>query len=452
MASPQDDDLAAAVDDGLRQVVLQGVRLLTAWLAPLFLLFSPFDWFYTEPAPVGHISAVMDLALAAVFLGVFLAVRRADAAARRANLAAGLMGLAVVPYVLVNVWTVATPVQTAGLALLQVGIALVLLSWPWVIALLVLSNFLWVAEVAWGLHTGHLAASPDWAQYGYILASSTVIAVVAHGVRFRTYSRLEGLRLAEHQRRIELEHAQLAARDVETMRRVNELKTHFINTAAHELATPMTPILLQLSVLRGASAGMTEEQLHSLGVLERNLHRLRDLLKDVLDSSRIQADRLPMAMDRVDFSRVLDDAAADYHEVVRMAGLRLEVDVAPGLWVRGDADRLHQVVGNLLHNAVKFTPRGGQIRLAARAEAGHAAVEVIDSGLGIAATDVQRLFSPFVQVHDLGATTVGGSGLGLYISKGIVEHQGGAIGCRSDGPGKGSVFWIRLPLASATTP
>src|SRR5207248_669592 len=120
---------------------------------------------------------------------------------------------------------------------------------------------------------------------------------VAHGVRLRTYRRLESLRLQERRRRIELEQAQRAAREVETVRRVNQLKTQFINTAAHELSTPMTPIVLELRVLRAShAAGATPEQQRSWEVLQRNVDRLRELLADVLDSARLQTDQLPLQL------------------------------------------------------------------------------------------------------------------------------------------------------------
>ncbi len=436
-----------AIDQALRVVVLHGVRLLTGWLAPLFIVFAPLDWFFTAPAEAGHAAAILDAIVGVTVLSVFLAIRQGFCSARQANLAAGAMAGFVLPYVLLNIWFTGLPVQSAGLALWQIGICLIFLSWPWTLALLAASNVFWVAEVLWGLRTGQLASSPDWLQYGFILASSTVIGIAAHGVRLRTYRRLEGLRLEEQSRRIELEEALTVAREVDTVRRLNEIKTQFINTAAHELSTPMTPIILQLQLIRTALAkkNLSDDERQSWDVLERNILRLRTLLQDVLDSARIQADRLPVSHDVVDVGKVVYEAVAEYREAAHKAGVSLDEVLEPALFVIADAKRIHQVVANLVGNAVKFTPRGGTVKVTVRRAATRVSVEVADSGIGIRPEDRARLFAPFVQVQDA-AGPVGGTGLGLYISKGIVEHSQGEIGCRSAGPAMGSTFWFTLPL------
>jgi signal transduction histidine kinase len=426
---------AGDVEAAVRTVELASVRSLTLWLAPMFALFAPFDWFASGPA--GPVLALQDIALALVYAGLHLWARRPDAE-RHAHLAGGLMAAAVLPYQLANLWVTGDPVFAAGLALWQVGIGIVLLHWGWVTALLAISNVAY-GTVAWQLAPSN--PSSDWVQYGFILVSATVIGLVAHGVRLRTIRRLEGLRLAERARRLELEQAQAAAREVEAVRRANELKTEFINTAAHELNTPLTPILLQMRLLRRSLADGTPEQSHALDIMERNLERLRELLADVLDSARLQADRLPIRPEAVDLAGIAQAVVHEYGSTAKASGVQLRLDAPPTLSLQGDPKRLHQVVANLVSNALKHTPVTGRVTVRVAAADGHARLEVEDTGPGIPAPQHARLFQPFSRVHDGGPH---GTGLGLYICRSIVERHGGTIGV-ADAPGSGARFWVQLP-------
>ncbi|MFO1533238.1 MAG: sensor histidine kinase [Thermoplasmatota archaeon] len=430
-----------SVEGAIRVVVLHTLRTLTLWLAPLFLLFVPLDYLYSGTH--GPALALLDAAIGLVYGTIHLVIRLRGLGAAHAHTAAGLVALAALPYLLANLWVTGEPVFSSGLALWAMALSLIVLSWPWLLALLA------VAGVAWGALAHELNArspSPDWLQYAFVLAAAAVMAIVAHTVRLRTTRRLEGLRLLERARRLELERAQETAREVGAVRRLNELKTHFINTAAHELATPMTPIVLQLQVLRDdLEPGMTPEQRRSWQILARNLDRLRMLLQDVLDGARLQADHFSVEFGPVDLAAVADTVVAEYAETARRGKVQITCanpDPAP---VRGDAKRLQQVMANLVGNAVKFTPPGGAVHVRVRTEGPGAVVEVTDTGLGVASADAARLFQPFVQVHDPRKTTVGGTGLGLYISRGIVERHGGKIGVRSAGAGQGSTFWFTVP-------
>jgi signal transduction histidine kinase len=288
--------------------------------------------------------------------------------------------------------------------------------------------------------------SPEWAQYVFILASSTLIATVAHGVRLGNIRHLEGLRISERIHREQLERAQRTAREVQAVRQVNEAKTRFINTAAHELSTPMTPIVLQISLLRKDTEGMTERQRHGLDILARNVARLNGLLQDVLDSARLQSDRFLLTKTPTDLATLLAEGAADYEAAAAEKGLTVRV-ACPTLTVPLDAKRVSQVVGNLLGNAIKFTPKGGAITLTGEALDGKVRVAVADTGTGVTHDEAARLFQPFAQLQERRDPSTPGTGLGLYISKGIVEHHGGAIGCESAGAGKGTTFWFTLPAA-----
>ncbi|HUR61322.1 MAG TPA: HAMP domain-containing sensor histidine kinase [Candidatus Thermoplasmatota archaeon] len=429
-----------AIRLAIQTVVGQTLRAVTAWLGPLLLAFAPLDYFFS-PAPAGHTLAALDVALGLFFALVFVLVRSGRIPPQATHAGMGIVVLAVLPYLVANLLVTHDPVQSAGWALWQICLSLVMLSWPWMLGLLLVSNALWIGTV--------LALPPDPAfqQYGFVLATATTISVVAHGVRLRTIRRLEGLRLAEQARREELERVQVTAREVETVRQVNEAKTRFINTAAHELSTPMTPIVLQLAMLRKEPKGnLTPRQARSLDILERNVGRLNSLLHDVLDSARLQSDRFSLVPAAIDLGALMRQAVADHEDTGRAAGIRLTVEALDTI-VQGDRLRLEQVLDNLLGNAIKFTPTGGIVRLAARREGPMVRVEVTDNGLGLPPGEALRLFRPFAQVRDPRAANVPGTGLGLFITKGIVEHHGGEVGCSSPGPGFGSTFWFTLPAA-----
>ncbi|MEA3204393.1 MAG: hypothetical protein QOI63_2075 [Thermoplasmata archaeon] len=429
---------AAELRRALQAFVAQSLRTMTLWMGGLFLLFVPLDAWLSGPH--GRVLALLDAALAALFLAVHLLARRGVIRERFADAAMGGVALAVLPYLTANLLATQDPVQSAGWALWQVCLSLLVLSWPWLLALLAASNLLWALLVL------RMPPQPAWSQYVFVLASATVISIVAHAVRLRNIRHLEGLRIAERLQREALETARREAHEMAAARQVNEAKTRFINAAAHELSTPMTPIVLQVAVLRGREAGnLTERQRRAVEVLARNVTRMNALLHDVLDSARLQSDRFLLAKAPTDLATILAEAVADYEDAAREKAIAVRLACPQHLVVPADAKRIAQVIGNLLGNAIDYTPVGGSVTVAARGEAGGAHVEVTDTGAGIAPEEAGRLFQAFAQVHERKDPRTPGTGLGLYISKGIVEHHGGAIGCTSAGANLGATFWFTLP-------
>ncbi|MCA1811462.1 MAG: HAMP domain-containing histidine kinase [Halobacteriales archaeon] len=218
------------------------------------------------------------------------------------------------------------------------------------------------------------------------------------------------------------------------------------------MGTPLTPIMLQVHLLKKEAAALEPQFGRRVEMLDRNLERLRDLVRDILDGARLQASRLALRPAAAPLSSLLVPCVQEIADVAAARG----VAVAGGPWpddpVVADPGRVHQVVMNLLWNAVKFTPQGGRVTLGARVVGGEAEVVVRDTGIGIRAADLGRLFQPFVQVHAPGQSPEAGTGLGLYICRGIVEQHGGHIWAESDGPGKGSAFGFTLPLADGQAP
>ncbi len=267
------------------------------------------------------------------------------------------------------------------------------------------------------------------------------------------------VRQAEEERRV----SAVRLQELEGLKEVNRFKTQFINTAAHELATPLTPIRLQLHNLRADTR--PERRQHAMDLLERNVARLGLLVQDLLDGARLQSNQLAIERKPVELAALVGEAVRNQTVVAQPKGVRIELEPSGGpMWTQGDARRLAQVVDNLLANAVKFTPEGKAVHVRCVHASGGVAVFVRDEGIGIDPRKQDRLFQPFSQVHDTSQQTRAGSGLGLYISKGIIEAHGGRIGMESQGLGHGATFWFVLgegeapagqappPLSPATPP
>jgi PAS domain S-box-containing protein len=235
------------------------------------------------------------------------------------------------------------------------------------------------------------------------------------------------------------------AEEVARLQERDRLRTDFLSESAHELNTPLTPIRLQLQLLKLMS-GLTPQEKANVDAIERNVLRLGVLVQDMLDAARLQAGRFRLERLRLDLGRLLEEAADSFREQANHEGLRLVAAAAPRLFVSADATRTMQVLFNLLSNAVKFTPRGGAIEVGLKRHGDEALAWVKDTGLGLTNEQIGRLFRPFGRVHDGQAGIPKGTGLGLFISKGIIEGHGGRIWVESPGPGLGSTWWFTLPL------
>lgn len=251
------------------------------------------------------------------------------------------------------------------------------------------------------------------------------------------------------------EQARQHARDVEMevarLREMDHFKGEFINAAAHELNTPLTPLKLELHVLRQRMANAPAADQHSLALLDRNLSRLSALVQDMLDVARLQSGRLRLDPKPCDVAKVAIETAETFAYMAQERKVELQCQVEGDLQALADAKRITQVLDNLVSNALKFTPTGGHVRVVARHEEGAGAaaggmvrIDVTDDGVGLSPEQARALFHPFVQVHR-DQVVAPGTGLGLYISRGIAERHGGTLECTSPGPGRGATFTLRLP-------
>ncbi len=235
------------------------------------------------------------------------------------------------------------------------------------------------------------------------------------------------------------------------LRNLNAFKTRFLNMVAHDLNNVLTGMILSLPVIPQqivASGGTASKALDRVKAGTKNLARF---LADLLEVARIQADHLILSMKEFDLIAALREVADTHGAHASEKGVKLEVQAPDQVQVVGDVHRLDQVLTNLLSNAIKFTPPGGLVGVTVAENGDSVTVTVTDTGLGLEATDLDKIFEPFTQ---LGAITQGkhtGTGLGLYICRNVVELHGGRITCQSPGAGRGSTFSFWLPKRSQST-
>ncbi len=235
--------------------------------------------------------------------------------------------------------------------------------------------------------------------------------------------------------------------------KLDRLKTILVSNASHELRTPLTSIKIHVkNLLDGVTGALGTDQLQALGRAHENIERLRTLIDDLLDLSRLQAVGVELKRDNVQ----LDDLLREIVEGLRYFSeeKQLAVDLAfPGQLqpISGDPDKLRRALTNVIHNAMKFTPQGKRIRIDAhQLTDGSVLVSVEDSGCGIAPEELDKVFLPFFRSPHT-STTTRGSGLGLSIAKELIELHHGAIWAEST-MRQGSRFFIRLPRTPQDTP
>lgn len=183
----------------------------------------------------------------------------------------------------------------------------------------------------------------------------------------------------------------------------------------------------------------------------RNVGQLKVLIDDLLSVSRLQSGRMALRIERIDPAEPLRAVADAYRPAAEQRDIALSLSLPPVPAVSADPDRVHEVVGNLLENALKFTPAGGRIEVEAALTGAHVRVTVRDTGPGVRPEDREQIFEQFFQADQGDCTRRNGLGLGLYVCRGIVERQGGAMWVETDA-GPGATFSFTLPVAGADVP
>jgi signal transduction histidine kinase len=235
----------------------------------------------------------------------------------------------------------------------------------------------------------------------------------------------------------------------DALREADRAKNEFLATLAHELRNPLAPIRAAVKILQ-LKSGVNPESQSAIAVIERQTRQMTRLIDDLLDIARITSNKLELRRELVAISEVLKAAIETSLPLIEQHEHKLIVnEPSEAIQIDGDLVRLAQVISNLLNNAAKYTQRGGRIWLTAARQEKEAVIKIRDTGTGIAPEVLPRIFEMFAQADRSKYGSAGGLGIGLTLVKRLVEMHGGAITAHSDGPGKGSEFIVRIPLASS---
>jgi len=235
----------------------------------------------------------------------------------------------------------------------------------------------------------------------------------------------------------------------QSLRDADRRKDEFIATLAHELRNPLAPIKNSLELLKLAGCDETLAT-EVRGVMERQLNQLTRLVDDLLDVSRITRDKIELRKERVELAAILKSAVETSLPLIDAAGHELAITLPDQpIFLDADPTRMAQVFSNLLNNSAKYTERGGQIQIQPELQDSEVVIRVRDNGVGISCDALAYVFDMFRQVDRSLERSQGGLGIGLTLVRRLVELHGGTINAQSEGPGKGSEFIIRLPVAPA---
>jgi PAS domain S-box-containing protein len=249
--------------------------------------------------------------------------------------------------------------------------------------------------------------------------------------------------------------ASKTARDITEHKRTSEMlreadrrKDEFLATLAHELRNPLAPIRTAVELLRRGER-LSPDMCAAVAILERQVRHMTHLVDDLLEVSRITSGRIHLNRGPVELTEVLETVMETHGQAAETARHEITFSAAgEPIYVDGDRIRLTQIFSNILHNAVKYTPSGGEIHVALRKEGGQAAISIRDSGVGIPRDMLERIFELFTQL-DRSNERQDGLGIGLTLARKLTELHGGHIAATSAGPGQGSEFIIHLPADSA---
>jgi signal transduction histidine kinase len=243
--------------------------------------------------------------------------------------------------------------------------------------------------------------------------------------------------------------AQTLTEEAET---ASHLKDEFLTAVSHEIRTPLNAILGWVRMLESKQLP-PERAEHAIAAIGRSASALARMIDDLLDTARILEGAIRLALQPVDLAAVAQEALDDVRPLAAARNVQLAFDAAAGpRTVSGDADRLQQVIWNLLANAIKFTAEGGRVNVVIESANDHMEVRVVDTGCGFSSDLLPHVFERFRQAEDATTQRHTGLGLGLGIVRQLVELHGGTVHAASPGVGRGATFTVRLPMAPGSAP
>jgi signal transduction histidine kinase len=243
------------------------------------------------------------------------------------------------------------------------------------------------------------------------------------------------------ERTAELERSEAA------LRAAARQKDDFLATLAHELRNPLAPLRTGLDLLIQMQAAPTQVASRTLSAMNRQLDHIVRLIDDLLDVSRINSGVLELKKEKVNLAKLLETVAESYQSILQQKDISLGTSASEQLSALVDPTRIAQIVGNLLHNASKFTPKGGSVRLELGYDDGDAIIRLIDSGVGIPPDQIERVFEMFARVQGSSSPGDRGAGIGLALAKRLAQMHGGELSAFSAGEGRGTTITLRLPGA-----
>lgn len=296
-------------------------------------------------------------------------------------------------------------------------------------------------------HFMHVAVIANAGNVGWLIVSQVVTVIASATTAIVLPAQVPvALALIRAAQAAEAQNTQLAAAK-EAAEAANRAKSAFLATMSHELRTPLTAIIGFTELLRDEGIADPVARRAAFDDVVQSGQHLLTLINEVLDMAKVEAGEMELDTAPVALPSLLDTCASLMREGAKAHDLALVVEIGAFPLLTVDARKVRQVVLNLLSNAVKFTPAGGTVTLSAWQEADVAVIAVTDTGIGISTEDQARLFRPFAQVDSSLARRHEGTGLGLALTKRLVELHGGTITVRS-ALGEGSTFTVRLPVVA----
>ncbi len=243
--------------------------------------------------------------------------------------------------------------------------------------------------------------------------------------------------------------AVLVMHDVSELRRLETLRQEFVANVSHELKTPLSAIMAYAETLRDDGMIDAANRTHFLQQIEDQAQRLAELIQDMLHLARIEAGHAKYEITTIQIGELVDNCMAAHEDTARSKQIVLRIDPCQPAGVKADEEAIRQILDNLITNAIKYTPHGGEVSIRWQLEGGEVAIQVEDDGIGIPPEHQARIFERFYRVDKARSRELGGTGLGLSIVKHLAQMLGGSVSISSQ-PGEGSVFEVRLPAAEST--